>query len=66
MPELFPGMLLQIPTVRGFPTRFQAYIQAVTHTWDYTDGIGFDTAVDVAAFSVTDGSGLKGLPRGGV
>jgi hypothetical protein len=59
MPELFPGMLIQLPD------NIQAYVQTVTHTFDFNDGMGFDTNVDTAALSATSGSGIAVLPRGG-
>jgi hypothetical protein len=59
MPELFPGMLIQLPD------NIQAYVQAVTHSFDFNDGMGFDTNVDTAALSATSGSGIAVLPRGG-
>jgi hypothetical protein len=61
MPELWPGMLLQIQEFG-----FQAYIKSVTHTFDLNEGGGFDTSVTIIAPSATDGSGLLGLARSGV
>ena len=60
MPELYPGMLMQIPT-----QKFQAYVTQVTHTFDLSDGAGFQTQVNIVAPSASDGTGLWGLPRGG-
>lgn len=44
MPELWPGMLLQIPTFG-----FQAYVTTVTHTFQYGEGGQFNTTVNIAA-----------------
>lgn len=50
MPELFPGMLMQI---RGL--NFQAYVTQVMHTIDFTDGVGFSTQAIVIAPSALSG-----------
>lgn len=55
MPEAFPGMLVQIPTIAGQEVNFQAYIQSVVHTFDFRDGAGFDTQITVVAPSIVDG-----------
>jgi cell wall-associated NlpC family hydrolase len=71
MPELFPGMLLAIDELG-----FQCYITSVTHQWNFQDGIGFSTSVNVIAPSTTasagtgvnsanNKAGLIGLARGG-
>ena len=60
MPEVFPGMLLRLETYK-----FQAYVTAVTHSFDFSDGGGFTTSVSVMAPSATDGSGLIGLGKAG-
>ena len=66
MPELFPGMLVQIPAFD-----FQAYVTQVTHTGKYGDGGGFTTSVNIAAparlpKSQTDRNNvLIGLPLAG-
>lgn len=64
MPELFPGMLLQIPAFG-----FQAYVQGVTHVGNYGQGGGFTTMVDICAPSVIGSKSkntlLRLLPRGG-
>ena len=61
MPELYPGMLIQLPTFK-----FQAYVEQVIHHFDFSEGgPGFSTTVGIIAPSATDGSGLYGLPRGG-
>lgn len=57
MPEVWPGMLLELETFG-----FQAYVTAVTHTFDFQGG-GFDTTATVIAPSATNGSGLYALPR---
>lgn len=44
MPELWPGMLLQIPSFG-----FQAYVTTVTHTGRFGDGGQFNTTVNIAA-----------------
>jgi hypothetical protein len=44
MPELWPGMLLQIPAFD-----FQAYVTTVTHTFNFGQGGGFRTEVNLAA-----------------
>lgn len=65
MPELFPGMLIQIPEFS-----FQGYVNQVTHTWQYGDGGGFQTSVNISAPARlnSDGSSadvLIGLPSAG-
>ena len=44
MPELWPGMLVQIPSFG-----FQAYVTTVTHSWQMGPGGGFSTTVNIAA-----------------
>ena len=44
MPELFPGMLIQVPALD-----FQAYVTTVTHTFRFGQGGGFSTTVNIAA-----------------
>lgn len=44
MPELFPGMLMQIPSFG-----FQAYVTTVTHQGQFGDGGGFTTTVNIAS-----------------
>jgi hypothetical protein len=60
MPELFPGMLMRLPSYK-----FQCYVNAVTHTFNFQAGGGFSTGVEVIAPSATDKSGFFGLPRAG-
>jgi hypothetical protein len=66
MPELWPGMLLQIPTYG-----FQAYCTTVTHSFQYGPGGFFNTTVNIAAPARLpgrngDSSGnLIGLPIAG-
>lgn len=62
MPELFPGMILQIPEYG-----VQFYCDQVTHSWSLgPDGSGFETQVNVVAPStIGDNPSLIGLPRGG-
>lgn len=58
MPEVWPGMLLHLETFQ-----FQAYVEQVTHSFNFADGGGFTTSVKVIAPSAT-GGGLYALPRG--
>lgn len=44
MPELWPGMLIQIPAYD-----FQAYCTTVTHSFRFGEGGGFSTTVNIAA-----------------
>ena len=44
MPELFPGMLIQIPLLD-----FQAYVTTVTHSFQFGKGGGFSTAVNISS-----------------
>lgn len=63
MPELWPGMLLQIPEFS-----FQCYVTTVTHTFDLSQGGGFYTTVNVAAPARLDngqGGIFMGLPEAG-
>lgn len=62
MPELWPGMLLQIPEFN-----FQAYVTTVTHNFQFGEGGGFSTSVNVVAparLNAKD-SKLLGLPLAG-
>lgn len=58
MPELFPGMLAQLPQ-----HKIQCYITQVSHSFDFSSGGGFTTDATVIAPSATDGSGLYGLTK---
>lgn len=66
MPELFPGMLIQIPAFD-----FQAYVTTVTHTFRFGQGGGFATTVNIAAPARLPKKGkgndnvLVGLPLAG-
>lgn len=61
MPEIFPGMLIQIPS-----QKLQVYVTSVTHQINLSsDGMGFETQCTVIAPSAMDGSGFYGLPRAG-
>jgi hypothetical protein len=66
MPELWPGMLVQIPSFG-----FQAYVTTVTHTWQMGPGGGYSTTVNIAAPARLPGSGgnsqnaLIGMPLAG-
>lgn len=44
MPELYPGMLIQVPAFD-----FQCYVTTVTHTFRLGKGGGFSTSVNIAA-----------------
>lgn len=66
MPELWPGMLAQIPAFG-----FQAYMTTVTHNFSFGHGGGFSTTINIAAPARLPGSGnnsggqLIGLPVAG-
>ncbi|MFE6000309.1 C40 family peptidase [Streptomyces sp. NPDC056454] len=62
MPELYPGMIIQIPEFN-----FQAYVSTVTHTFRFGEGGGFSTSVGIVAPARLTGKGNKllGLPVGG-
>lgn len=65
MPELFPGMLLQIPAFS-----FQGYVNQVTHEFQFGDEGYFNTSVNISAPARLSDSGnaadvLIGLPRAG-
>ncbi|WP_428957955.1 C40 family peptidase [Streptomyces sp. cg35] len=62
MPELYPGMLIQIPEFN-----FQAYVTTVTHNFKFGKDGGFSTAVSIAAPARLTGKGNKllGLPMAG-
>lgn len=66
MPELWPGMLIQVPDFS-----FQAYVTTVTHSFQMGEGGFFNTTVNIAAPSRLPGSGNKsggqliGLPVAG-
>lgn len=66
MPELWPGMIIQIPAYG-----FQAYVTTVTHNFQMGDGGFFNTTVNIAAPARLPGSGnnsggqLIGLPVAG-
>jgi len=64
MPELFPGMLIQI----GGGIDFQAYVSQVTHTWSMAEGAGFQTSLVISCPASTSGSQLYGLAdfQGGI
>lgn len=61
LPEIFPGMILQIPAYG-----IQFYVRSISHSWNLSDGgSGFSTAVNTGAPSTIGTSGPLGLPRGG-
>lgn len=66
MPELWPGMLVQIPSFG-----FQAYVTTVTHEFQMGPGGGFSTSINIAAparLPGTDGNSsgnLIGMPLAG-
>jgi hypothetical protein len=66
MPELWPGMLLQVPDFS-----FQAYVTTVTHSFQMGEGGYFNTTANIAAPARIPGSGndsggqLIGLPVAG-
>lgn len=60
MPELYPGMLVVLPTYG-----IQGYVQEVEHTFDLRTGGGFATTARVIGWStIGPRDGIKGLPRG--
>lgn len=59
MPELWPGMLMKIPS-QGL----QVYVESLTHSFDFRDGGGFSTQVSISAPSSLDGRFI-GLPKAG-
>jgi cell wall-associated NlpC family hydrolase len=65
MPELFPGMLIQIPDFS-----FQAYVNSVTHSFQFGQGGFFNTSVNISAPARLNDTGngadvLIGLPSAG-
>jgi cell wall-associated NlpC family hydrolase len=65
MPELYPGMLIQIPAFS-----FQAYVNQVVHTFQMGDGGSFATTINISAPAKLNDTGssanvLIGLPRAG-
>jgi hypothetical protein len=63
MPELYPGMLIVIPKYE-----FQAYVEAVEHTFSFQEGGGgFRTTVTVSSYANTSKSKgtFPGLPKAG-
>jgi hypothetical protein len=60
MPELYPGMIMQIPS-----QSFQAYVQSVTHSFNLGSGGGFTTQVTICAPSEIGNPGLWGFAKGG-
>jgi murein DD-endopeptidase MepM/ murein hydrolase activator NlpD len=55
MPELFPGMIVEIPNYKEEAKLFTFYVQDVTHTFSYTGG--FSTSAVLIAPSISEGSG---------
>ncbi|MFF7198188.1 hypothetical protein ACFZAM_31330 [Streptomyces sp. NPDC008079] len=62
MPELFPGMVMQLPFAN-----FQGYVTTVTHQFQFGEGGGFSTSASIAAPARINGKGNKllGLPVAG-
>ncbi|MFJ4902853.1 C40 family peptidase [Streptomyces sp. NPDC088727] len=61
MPELYPGMLIQIPAFN-----FQAYVTTVTHSFKFGPSGYFNTSVNIAAPArLTGDKKLLGLPMAG-
>ncbi|MFI0967062.1 C40 family peptidase [Streptomyces sp. NPDC021080] len=61
MPELYPGMLIQIPAFN-----FQAYVTTVTHSFKLGKDGYFNTSVNIAAPArLTGDKKLLGLPMAG-
>ncbi len=67
LPELYPGMIMQLPPNPDDPSSegFQCYVQQVTHTWDLHEGGGFQTQAVVTAPSALGNQGFYGLAKGG-
>jgi hypothetical protein len=63
MPEMFPGMIAVFPYYG-----VQAYVNGVTHTVDMTGDAGFNTTLELTAWSSIGNNPrnpIPGLPRGG-
>ena len=60
MPEMWPGTLMRLPDYG-----IQFYVEGVDHSWDFSEGGGFNTSTTITSPSALDGSGFYGLPRGG-
>ena len=60
MPEMWPGVLMQLPLYG-----IQFYVEAVDHSFDFSEGGSFTTSTTITAPSALTGSGFYGLPRGG-
>lgn len=56
MPEMWPGMLVQVPEFD-----FQAYVTTVTHQFSFGQDGGFSTTINIAAPARMSGGSLKGL-----
>jgi len=52
MPELFPGMIIEIPNYQNNIKSFTFYVQDVTHTFSYSSG--FSTSAVLIAPGMTD------------
>jgi hypothetical protein len=56
MPEMWPGMLVQVPEFD-----FQAYVTTVTHQFSFGPEGGFSTTINIAAPARLSGGASKGL-----
>mgnify|MGYP000920300325 CR=1 FL=1 len=57
MPELYPGMIAKIPS-QGL----QVYVEQVSHSWDFRQGGGFDTRIQVSSPASLNGR-FAALPQ---
>lgn len=57
MPELYPGMLIEVPSFN-----LRMYVKQVSHQWDFGGG-GFTTSITATAPSRLDGGGPLNLPE---
>ena len=57
MPELYPGMIAKIPS-QGL----QVYVEQVRHSWNFAQGGGFDTRIQISSPASLDGR-FASLPQ---